>query len=250
MFNDGTPNSWGAQSDPFAEDFFLVPHEEETRARARHVLNDNRDAVRHHVELLTWEMQDSPDLLKAFISLLWHWEKIDPKWIAEAAFMSVGDVSQLAEAQPLMIFPCLDCGTLLYVKNRRHLLQLHHSSELFYKGTGEYHHLTNLLCRLCNEQRAINDEEQRELDKLRQEALLAEYRKRPYAERRKTKEWAILKKQIHRRDGYRCRLCGDDDAQLHVHHNTYENYGEERLEDLITLCGSCHRNFHYRQEVS
>jgi 5-methylcytosine-specific restriction endonuclease McrA len=59
-----------------------------------------------------------------------------------------------------------------------------------------------------------------------------------------------LKKQVHRRDGYRCRLCGRDDVELHVHHCTYENYAQERLEDLITLCPVCHRDAHFRSEAS
>ena len=95
-------------------------------------------------------------------------------------------------------------------------------------------------------QREEHAEDQRRLDNLRQQALLTEYRERPYAERRQTREWAILKRQVHRRDGYRCRLCGrDDDVQLHVHHCTYANYAEERLEDLITLCSACHERFHF-----
>lgn len=39
-------------------------------------------------------------------------------------------------------------------------------------------------------------------------------------------------------------MCGTDGVQLHVHHNTYVNYGEERLEDLIVLCRECHADFH------
>jgi hypothetical protein len=62
-------------------------------------------------------------------------------------------------------------------------------------------------------------------------------------------EWMILKRQVHHREGYRCRLCGRDDLQLHVHHSTYKNYGEEKLEDLITLCSTCHERFH-RSEAS
>ena len=72
----------------------------------------------------------------------------------------------------------------------------------------------------------------------------------PYAERRQTKEWAILKKRIHHRDRYRCRLCGRDDVELHVHHCTYANYAQERLEDLITLCSECHHDFHFKSEAS
>jgi 5-methylcytosine-specific restriction endonuclease McrA len=60
----------------------------------------------------------------------------------------------------------------------------------------------------------------------------------------------VLKRQIHRRDGYCCRLCGRNDDQLHVHHRTYATYAEERLEDLITLCRSCHEHFHFLSEAS
>ena len=111
-------------------------------------------------------------------------------------------------------------------------------------------HLTDLLCETCIAQRADHAEDQRRLDELRQQALLTEYRGRPYAERRQTKEWAILKKQVHRRDQYRCRLCGRGNVELHVHHCTYENYAQERLEDLITLCNVCHHKAHFESEAS
>jgi predicted HNH restriction endonuclease len=35
---------------------------------------------------------------------------------------------------------------------------------------------------------------------------------------------------------------------LDVHHNTYENYGDERSQDLTVLCGECHGMFHGRLE--
>lgn len=250
MYHDGNPNSWDPQNDPFGEEFFLVPAEEETRSRAKQVLQDNLDAVRHHVELVAWELQGNSDLLRTFVSLLWHWKAVEPKWMAEAVFMSVGDVSQMAEAQPLMLFPCLDCGAPLHVRNRLHLIKLHHNLESFCGGSYEDQQLTDLLCKTCNDQREEYEREQCSLDQLRQQALIAEYRKRPYAERRRTREWVVLKRQVHRRDQYRCRLCGRDDLQLHVHHSNYGNYAEERLEDLITLCQICHQHFHSASEVS
>ena len=242
--SDTNSGAFDWQNDPFGEDFFLLPHEEEIRARAKQVLQDNRDAIRHHVEFLTWEMMDNPDLLRAFVSLLWHWEAVEPRWIAEASFRSVGDVCRLAESQPLMVFPCLYCGVELGVRNRDRLLRLYRSSDAFCCTSSE-HHLSNLLCETCLKQRDDYDDEQRLLDQLRQQALLEEYREKPYAERRATREWAMLKRQVHRRDRYRCRLCGSDDAPLHVHHSTYANYAEERLEDLITLCSTCHERFHF-----
>ena len=243
--SDTNSGAIGWQNDPFGEDFFLVPHEEETWARAEQVAGDNRDAFRHYVELLVWEVQGNPDLLRIAISLLWLWEDVEPRWLAETCFMRVGDVRDLAESQPIVAFHCLDCGEQLQARNRRHLIRMHQSLRALRKSELGGEHLADHLCKPCAGQREEYAEDQRRLDDLRLQAFLTEYRERPYVERRKTREWAILKRQVHRRDGYRCRLCGRDDDQLHVHHSTYANYAEERLEDLITLCGTCHERFHF-----
>jgi 5-methylcytosine-specific restriction endonuclease McrA len=180
------------------------------------------------------------------VSVLWHIEEIDPRWMAEACFMSVSDVRDLAESQPIMAFHCLDCGAHLQTRNRQHLIRMNHSLRALRRSEIDDNRLADLLCTTCSKQRVDHAEDQRRLDGLRWQALLAEYRRRPYAERRLTQEWAVLKRQIHRRDGYRCRLCGDAEGPLHVHHCSYANYAEERLEDLITLCGGCHQRFHFR----
>lgn len=248
MHADSDSGAWRDQDDPFREDSVLVPHEEETQARIERIAEHNWDYLRHFVEFAVWEALDSPDLLKVLLSLLWLWEDVDPRWLAEASFKSVGDVRDLVESQPMMSFNCAYCGVELKPMNRRHLLRMHHSLKAHRRDQGDL--LTDLLCKTCIAQRANHAEEQRRLDGLRQQALLADYRGRPYAERRQTREWAILKRQVHRRDGYRCRLCGRDDVQLHVHHRTYATYAEERLEDLITLCRSCHEHFHFLSEAS
>jgi 5-methylcytosine-specific restriction endonuclease McrA len=201
------------------------------------------------VELAIWEALDIPELLKVLLSLLWLWEDIEPRWLADAAFMSVGDVRDLVDSQPVMTFNCLDCGAELKPINRQHLLRTHHALKTLRRGERDGD-LADLPCKTCTVQRAEHAEEQRRLDDLREQALLAEYRGRPCAQRRQTKEWAILKRQVHRRDGYRCRLCGRDDVELQVHHRTYKNYAQERLEDLITLCTVCHHDFHFRSEAS
>ena len=248
FIEDNADHRWD-QSDPFGEDFYLVPHAEEIWARSEQLAADNQDAFRHFVELAIWETLDNPDLRKILLSLLWLWEAIDPRWLAEASFMSVCDVRDLVDSQPVMSFNCLDCGGELKPMNRRHLLRMHHSLNAIRRDeSGD--HLTDILCKTCIAQRADHAQEQRRLDDLRQQALFADYRGRPYAERRQTKEWAILKRQVHRRDRYRCRLCGRDDAELHIHHCSYENYAQERLEDLITLCSVCHHDFHFRSEAS
>lgn len=251
MFTEDNADHRWDQSDPFGEDFYLVPHPEEVWARIEHLTADNQDHFRHFVELAIWKALDldDHDHLKVLLSLLWLWGDVDTRWLAEASYRSVSDVRDLVESQPVITFNCLDCGTELKPMNRQHLLRMHHGLKAL-RSDERDDDLADLLCKNCIAQRAEHAEDQRRLDDLRQKALLADYRGRPYAERRQTKEWAILKRQVHRRDGYRCRLCGRDGVQLHVHHRTYKTYAEERLEDLITLCRTCHEHFHFLPEAS
>jgi hypothetical protein len=44
--------------------------------------------------------------------------------------------------------------------------------------------------------------------------------------------------------GYRCQACGERDARLDAHHNTYERYGDKSILDLVVLCHRCHEVFH------
>jgi 5-methylcytosine-specific restriction endonuclease McrA len=59
-------------------------------------------------------------------------------------------------------------------------------------------------------------------------------------------EWARIRREALARAGHRCAMCGRRKAPgrpLQVHHNTYENLGHERPEDLTVLCagrGGCH----------
>jgi 5-methylcytosine-specific restriction endonuclease McrA len=250
LFNENNADHRWDQRDPFGEAFYLVPHSEETWAWSAQLAEDNRDNLRHFVEWAIWRAQDldDRDLLKVLLSLLWLWEDVDPRWLAEASYRSVGDVRDLVDSEPVMSFNCLHCKVELRPMNWQHQQRMYRSQKAHRRDGGDPP--TDLLCKTCIAQRADHAEDQRRLDDLRQQALLADYRAKPYSERRQTKEWAVLKRQVHRRDGYRCRLCGRDDIALHIHHCTYENYAQERLEDLITLCAVCHHDHHFRSEAS
>ena len=67
----------------------------------------------------------------------------------------------------------------------------------------------------------------------------------PYEEYLKTHEWQEKRRQSLERDGHRCRVCNSD-KNLDVHHRTYIRRGNESLNDLTTLCRSCHEYFHKR----
>lgn len=49
-------------------------------------------------------------------------------------------------------------------------------------------------------------------------------------------------------DDYQCQKCGKA-YNLEVHHKRYpEVWGEEDVKDLITLCDSCHKKIHNKEE--
>jgi hypothetical protein len=48
-----------------------------------------------------------------------------------------------------------------------------------------------------------------------------------------------IKKQIFERDNYICRICGVKGGLLHCHHIDYNKFNTA-LENLVTLCPSCH----------
>jgi 5-methylcytosine-specific restriction endonuclease McrA len=57
-------------------------------------------------------------------------------------------------------------------------------------------------------------------------------------------EYNSLRNRVLERDGWRCQSCGSS-KDLHVHHlNKRSELGDDALDNLITLCASCHRQRH------
>ena len=53
-----------------------------------------------------------------------------------------------------------------------------------------------------------------------------------------------LRKQVLRRDGWRCQFCGSG-QNLQVHHKQLRSQqGSDDDSNLITLCASCHKGLH------
>lgn len=65
----------------------------------------------------------------------------------------------------------------------------------------------------------------------------------PYEQYLQTPEWEMKRDAALQRANKRCELCNSTKF-LQVHHKTYENRGQEPLEDLIVLCRDCHSKFH------
>lgn len=65
----------------------------------------------------------------------------------------------------------------------------------------------------------------------------------PYREYLKTDHWIKTRQQARDYFKGKCCLCGKT-KKLHVHHKSYENRGNETMDDLILLCSDCHAKFH------
>ena len=57
--------------------------------------------------------------------------------------------------------------------------------------------------------------------------------------------WRLLKNKIKEERGERCEKCRSE-MELHLHHKTYKNIGNEKPEDLVILCEYCHKKEHLR----
>lgn len=71
------------------------------------------------------------------------------------------------------------------------------------------------------------------------------YRKEQYDAYLLTNRWLLeLRPQRLNVDNHRCRLCNE--SANYVHHRVYpEVLGTETIDDLTSLCDTCHVNFHF-----
>ncbi len=55
--------------------------------------------------------------------------------------------------------------------------------------------------------------------------------------------------KVFQRDNYKCRHCGNRNG-IHPHHVTFKSQqGEDRLNNLITLCWKCHLEGIHRRKL-
>ena len=64
-----------------------------------------------------------------------------------------------------------------------------------------------------------------------------------YNQYMKSDAWKAKRSEQIKRDGFQCQMCGTA-INLQVHHTTYENIGNEKIGDLVTLCEKCHKKIH------
>ena len=71
--------------------------------------------------------------------------------------------------------------------------------------------------------------------------------KQDYFEKLRSPQWQRKRLEIMKRDGFRCRCCGEDSKTLNVHHKIYRKGAEPweyEDENFMTLCEPCHSQTH------
>jgi 5-methylcytosine-specific restriction endonuclease McrA len=64
-----------------------------------------------------------------------------------------------------------------------------------------------------------------------------------YRDYLQTEHWLNVRERVNEFWGRRCAVCNSPD-NVQVHHRTYDHLGQERIQDVILLCDSCHTKFH------
>jgi 5-methylcytosine-specific restriction endonuclease McrA len=72
---------------------------------------------------------------------------------------------------------------------------------------------------------------------------------RPEPKRRRIRlqpdSYIRLCRQVLERDNWRCQNCGVA-SELQIHHIQFRSHlGDDREENLVTLCAACHRALHH-----
>lgn len=114
--------------------------------------------------------------------------------------------------------------------------------ELIKDGDQNYY-----ICKDCkdknfkDEMQKRNEETKRKQDAANKE--IQDLKSMLYKDYLETDHWKQLRKRKLRLSGYKCQICASTE-DLNVHHNTYENRGCEKDEDLVVLCNECHKRHH------
>lgn len=77
--------------------------------------------------------------------------------------------------------------------------------------------------------------------------------KSEYAKLLLTENWNAVRKEVLKRDGYKCKCCGASNTRLSVHHKIYledKMPWEVPMKYLESLCDKCHEAAHEGKLIS
>lgn len=247
MATDSNASRWEQPAHFGGDMAFRLPLDKGQIEAARETYRENKGAQWSLCFSIGIQVGANTELRDNLICLLYEVKGLPTSTISDMFGISGQEVRKIAQSELVSMFPCLDCGTLLLDRDRRDRLRLGHAlyATASSPRSGDLWN-TDLLCDHCTEIRLRLHNEQLRDRTLTQQARICQLKKMPFAEYRLTPEWQCRRTQALSRAGYRCQTCGTRDTRLDVHHNTYENYGDEQPQDLMVLCESCHRLFHGR----
>jgi hypothetical protein len=74
-----------------------------------------------------------------------------------------------------------------------------------------------------------------------------ENKKEQHQEYLKSTQWKEIRKKVLKRDDYTCQGCLESPA-VDVHHITYNNWQNEFMFELMSLCRECHTRVHKKDK--
>jgi len=100
----------------------------------------------------------------------------------------------------------------------------------------------------------LNNQNKKTLNRFEKEDLIRQrkinkLRQLSYKKYLQTEHWQQVRTKHLKQSKFRCQICNSNKTVLHVHHRTYENLGEEKYNDVITLCEDCHKLFHIYNKI-
>jgi len=211
---------------------------------ARIMYSDNRGAMLTHLLSTGLLLEDRIELRANLISLFAQMDELPISCLDHAFGVNGREAWAIAQTEPISLFWCLCCEEQILPKGLGQYRRLKRELEALRNSRMGEMASTGLLCGRCTEIRLHQYNEECRTARLAQQARTAQLRKMSFAEYRLQPEWGVRRVQALTRARYRCQMGSTHDAPLDVHHNTYQNYGDERPEDLVVLCRSCHQNFH------
>jgi len=94
----------------------------------------------------------------------------------------------------------------------------------------------------------IRSASKEEIGEIKKKEFIKKLQSMRYKDYLKSQYWQAIREKALKNADYRCQLCNSQE-NLNVHHRTYTNKGNEKLEDLIVLCNECHKIFHLNRKI-